>query len=67
MSININGCTMCNTPGQEVYESYRTKVKGKAVTRVQYDYRHTNGVLFTCIGTSLDNCREQRDLWLKTQ
>ncbi len=49
-------------PEQEQHEEfYSHAVRGK---RVQYDYRHTNGELFSCIKKTLDDCRIARDEWL---
>lgn len=31
---------------------------------VQYDYRHTNGELFSCVAATLNKCRVKRDNWL---
>jgi hypothetical protein len=31
----------------------------------QYDYRHTDGDLFSTVKPSLEECREQRDKWLQ--
>jgi hypothetical protein len=31
---------------------------------VQYDYRHTNGELFSCVKRTLNACRADRDRWL---
>lgn len=63
-SINVNGCSVCQ-PGKENYTTYTTKVRGKQVEHVQYDYCTEAGELFSCIGSSLDSCRAKRDLWLK--
>ena len=39
-------------------------VKEELVTLVQYDYRHTDGELFSCVKPTLDECRAARDKWL---
>lgn len=31
----------------------------------QYDYRHTNGELFSCTAPSLEAARAKRDAWLE--
>ena len=33
-------------------------------TLVQYDYRHTDGELFSCVKPTLEECRATRDKWL---
>ena len=30
----------------------------------KYDYRHTDGELFSCVKPTLDECRATRDKWL---
>ncbi|WP_290383076.1 DUF3873 family protein, partial [uncultured Duncaniella sp.] len=30
----------------------------------QYDYRHTDGTLFSCVCSTLKECRQRRDGWL---
>ncbi|MDE6083026.1 MAG: DUF3873 domain-containing protein, partial [Muribaculaceae bacterium] len=32
--------------------------------RYQYDYRHTDGELFSCVAPTLTECRRKRDEWL---
>jgi hypothetical protein len=32
---------------------------------VSYDYRHTDGELFSCVKPTLEQCRANRDKWLK--
>ena len=44
-----NGCSIC-AAGSENYETFNTRIGRKRVKRVQYDYRHTDGELFSCIG-----------------
>lgn len=50
-------------PGNEQHEKYTCRVTKKR--RVQYDYRDTDGTLFSCVGASLDACRKARDGWVK--
>ena len=49
--------------GQEQHETFKSSVARK--TAVQYDYRHTNGELFSCVKPTLESCRAARDAWLK--
>jgi hypothetical protein len=60
-SINRNGCSVCGK-GKEKYTTF-CAVKGKI--HYQYDYRHTDGNLFSTVAPSLDECRERRDKWLQ--
>ncbi len=48
--------------GQEQYEKCRDCVTKK--TRYAYDYRHTDGELFSCVKLTLEACRAARDEWL---
>ncbi len=61
MAMTVNGVTTTNTPGQEQYETFKRNRK----TYVQYDYRHPNGELFSCVRPTLEACRAARDEWEK--
>ena len=69
MSMTENGISTTRTPGQEQYEYFNTpKRLGKpSQKRCQYDYRHTDGELFSCIAPSLVAARERRDQWLSNK
>jgi hypothetical protein len=60
-----NGVTTTKTPGQEQYEPFSRKVGGKSKKYFSYDYRHTDGELFSCVKPTLDACRAARDAWLE--
>ncbi len=49
--------------GQEQHESFKSSVTRK--TAVQYDYRHTDGELFSCVKSTLGACRQAKDNWIK--
>jgi len=51
------------TNGQEQHEKFISRITRKLA--VQYDYRHLDGELFTCVKPTLEACRESRDAWLK--
>lgn len=59
-----HGCTLCKAAGTERYERYHSSALRKWL--YQYDYRHTNGKLFSCVAPSLSDCRARRDKWLAT-
>lgn len=59
-----HGCSTCKAPGQENYESFNTTIGRKRVKMYQYDYRHTDGELFSTCAKTLDICRQRRDEWL---
>lgn len=61
-----NGCSIC-AAGSENYETFSTRIGRKRVKRVQYDYRNTDGELFSCIGGTLEDCRKRRDKWLNAK
>lgn len=65
MAITVNGVTTTKALGQEQYESFKSRVNKK--TYVQYDYRHTNGKLFSCVRPTLEACRTERDNWVINQ
>tara|TARA_R110002020_G_scaffold415842_1_gene625104 strand:+ start:440 stop:877 length:438 start_codon:yes stop_codon:yes gene_type:complete len=60
-----NGVSTTRELGSEQFETYFSAMScGTKIKRFQYDYRHTNGELFSCVKTSLEACRDARDLWL---
>lgn len=50
--------------GQEQYETFTSRMFRRNPTRVQYDYRHTNGKLFSCVAKTREEARARRDQWL---
>lgn len=65
-SLNKNGVSITQTPGEEKYlECCLGAFRGQIY--YQYDYRHFNGNLFSTLAKSLEECRRQRYEWLKTQ
>ena len=58
--MTVNGVSVCAT-GQENYERYKDFRKKWLF---QYDYRHTDGELFSTVAKSLEQCRKERDKWL---
>lgn len=63
MKSDVNGCSTC-AAGQENYEFFTVRNGRKRLNRVQYDYRHTDGELFSCVARSLEDARERKDEWL---
>lgn len=65
-SLNKNGVSITQTPGEEKYiECCLGAFRGQIY--IQYDYRHTNGKLFSTVAKTLEICRQRRDEWLKNQ
>lgn len=65
--MTINGVSTCQSAGTENYEKFQTGIGRRKRTLVQYDYRHTDGELFACVKTTLDECRTARDKWLNAK
>lgn len=63
--MNANGITTTTTAGTERFDVYYSDVLRREL--VQYDYRHTNGELFSCVAKSIDACRAKRDKWIVNQ
>lgn len=61
--MTANGVSTTATPGTEQYEvfyiGYRPRHK-----RYQYDYRHTDGELFSYVAPTLKECHRRREEWL---
>ena len=67
IKMTVNGITTTNIPGQEQYEFFVRKLGRWEKQYCQYDYRHTNGELFSCIKPSIEACRLACDAWLKSK
>lgn len=65
--MTINGVSTCRTAGTEKYESFQIGFGRKRRTLVQYDYRHTDGELFSCVKPTLEECRRLRNEWIKAK
>ena len=63
--MNKNGISTCTRPGTEKYAPIHPAHRPKTVY-VQYDYKHINGELFSCVASTLEECRSKRNLWLQT-
>ena len=62
--MTINGVSTCMAG--EKYEKFQIKIGRKVRTMYQYDYRDTlSGDLFSCVKSTLGECRQLRDEWLK--
>ena len=62
--MTANGVSTTTTPGTEQYETFYSTHRRKRVSRIMYDYRHTDGELFSCVASTLKECRQHRDEWL---
>lgn len=64
--MTINGVSTCQTAGTEKYEKFSFSHKPRK-THIQYDYRDTDGTLFSIIRPTLGECRNKRDEWLQAK
>lgn len=62
--MTTNGVSTTTTAGTEQYETFYSAHRGKKISRVMYDYRHTDNELFSCVAPTLKECRQRRDEWL---
>lgn len=60
--INNDGCSVCEA-GKENYTTFRPAHRPNQIF-YQYDYRHTDGELFSTVAPTLEQCRSRRDEWL---
>lgn len=65
-SMTINGISTCQAAGTEKYEKFSFSHKPRK-TYIQYDYRDTDGTLFSCVRPTLQECRQKRDEWLQAK
>jgi len=59
MALNPKHCP----PGKEKYDFFSAMGR----KRVQYDYRHKDGELFSCIANSLEAARARKQDWLNVK
>ena len=59
-----NGVSTCRKAGSEQFEKFQTGIGRRKRTLVQYDYRASDGELFSCVAPTLEDCRRKRDGWL---
>lgn len=48
--------------GEEQFENYFSRISKRWFW--QYDYRHTDGELFSCVANNQKEAREKRDKWI---
>lgn len=58
--MTLYGVSVCPA-GEENYERFEAR-RGKWF--YQYDYRHTDGELFSIVLPTLERCRQERNKWL---
>ena len=62
--LTTNGVSTTTTPGTERYEVFYVGYRSRRKKHYQYDYRHTDGELYSCVADTLSECRQHRDEWL---
>lgn len=65
--MTLDGVSTCTEAGTEKYENFQIGMGRRRRTLIQYDYRHTDGELFSCVKPTLDECRAERDKWLTSK
>ena len=63
-TLTANGVSTTTAPGTEQYEVFYTGFRTRRKKLYQYDYRHTDGELFSCVAPTLKECRQRREEWL---
>lgn len=62
--MTVNGVSVCPTR-EELYEYFILAFARRTKKQFcQYDYRHEDGELFSCVAPTLEECRHRRDQWL---
>ena len=62
-----NGVSVCPT-GEERHEYFALSIALRGKKRLcQYDYRDTDGELFSCVAPTLEECSTKRDIWLNNR
>lgn len=63
--MTINGVSVCPM-GEEGHEYFTPAFARRTKKRFcQYDYRHEDGELFSCVAPTLEECCRRRDEWLQ--
>lgn len=64
-TLTKNGVSTTQKNGEENYTTFQLKRGGRFKKFYQYDYRHTDGELFSTCASSLSECRSKRDNWIE--
>ena len=64
--ITENGISICVVAGTENYTPFHPAHRPRN-TFYQYDYRHIDGELFSCVAPTLAECRNKRNGWLQNK
>jgi hypothetical protein len=64
MKSDINGCSVCPI-ASENFEHFWSEISNREM--VQYDFRDTDGQLFSCIAPTLTEARNRRIKWIEAK
>jgi hypothetical protein len=64
MKTDVQGHSTCPV-GKESFETFYSSFKKRDL--VQYDYRHSDGELFTTVALNVESARSKRDQWLENK
>lgn len=59
-----NGISICVVAGTENYTPFHPAHHPRS-TYYQYDYRHGDGELYSCVAPTVEACRNKRNKWLQ--
>ena len=63
--MNVNGVSVCPV-GEDRHEYFTLSLSPRRKKRLcQYDCRHTDGELFSCVAPTLEACQTKRNEWLQ--
>jgi hypothetical protein len=65
MKMTENGVTTLYGIGKEHFEPFTRRIGRKVKEFIQYDYRHIDGQLFSCVKPTLKECVEARNKWIE--
>lgn len=64
MKTDVNGCSTCPA-GEEKIEHFYSSRWSQLASYVQYDFRRSDGKLFSTVAPTVEIARARRDAWLK--
>jgi hypothetical protein len=50
--------------GCEQYEEFTIRSRRKTKKKIQYDYRHTDGELYSTVSDTLEKCQKAKNEWV---
>ena len=62
---NIANDSKCLQRGQEIYKRFKAGNMFSKEVMWCYYYRHIDGELFFCVASTLEECRQLKEEWVK--